>query len=196
MFCMIVQYAALFHFLLAIDAAGVPCAFALLISTIVTLTGFAIEELAELREYSDHAERWAKDWKAMLLEITSSLLRKLCVQCNVCHRRPGDDRSTFFGWHLDHLLKFWKKDRAVSDMKTVRAMIKEALKTCLGECNGSSYATFCSLLISPCTQPVPIATSTANQTQTTRSALDTSPGCSTPLENSTGRCERSSPSKR
>ncbi|KAL9189841.1 hypothetical protein ACHAXT_009516 [Thalassiosira profunda] len=131
MFCMLVQYAALFQFLLVLDAAAVPCAFAVLIAVIHHYTGFAIEELAELHGYSDHAERWANDWKEMLLEITGCLLRKLCVQCNKCHRRPGEDRSTLFGFHLDHLLKFWKKDRPVSRCTTVRAMVKEALKTCL-----------------------------------------------------------------
>ena len=89
-----------------------------------------------MRMFDTYEACWESEWRYMLGDITFAWIRKLCKQCYNCDRRPGKDPATRFGWHLDHLLDFWKKEKNVSDFVKpglIYMMISEALGTRLGK---------------------------------------------------------------
>ena len=133
---MLVMNCLLFEFFLQMDENDSPCSFNDLCDIIVTHTQLTLEQLIDTRIFDTFEARWKSEWRWMLGDITFALIRKLSKQCYNCDRRPGKDPATRYGWHLDHLLDFWKKEKKVSDyvqQGLIYMMISEALGTRLGK---------------------------------------------------------------
>ena len=86
------------------------------------------------KTYENFQDRWDNDnnWCEMFGDIVIGIEKRLCEECfRKCGHKVSDHAksSHLYAFHLDHMLKFWKKVDGCSQLKwNIAAMLLESIK--------------------------------------------------------------------
>jgi len=132
-------YPLFFSFCLQMEISGDMCTFVELLVIVGTLP-YSLEELTGLSDTDSQYEWENGDRKSKLIMlggIVSSVIVRGCGMCYNCDHVPDKDRAANYAMHLDHLVRWFFKNKRCSDyagVGKIRLLIIEALTTRLGRC--------------------------------------------------------------
>ena len=86
------------------------------------------------KTYENFQDRWKKDgdWRDMFGDIVIGIEKRLCEECfRKCGHKVSDHAksSRLYAFHLDHMLKYWKKVNTCKKLRyDMAAMLLESIK--------------------------------------------------------------------